>query len=157
MLMLHIAKREINDKTTIRTSPESHLQWNKYFHKNPLYCRLYADFEADNEIYNSSVGNKTTNIFKQNPILNCYNIVSELEDVLKGGYYEIPLGYDSEAWFVIEVIKLEDKMVSFFKNTKKDIIMTEEKEEDFKIDTFCRFCEEILNLIKFVIIVTKQV
>ena len=34
---------------TIRTPNGSHIQWKKHFHKNPLYFRLYADFEADNE------------------------------------------------------------------------------------------------------------
>ena len=32
----------------------------KHFHKNPLYFRIYADFEADNEKDNSIIGNKTT-------------------------------------------------------------------------------------------------
>ena len=56
--------------TTIKTSNESHPHWKKHFHKNPLYFRIYADFEADNEKDNSIVGNKTTNIFKQNPVMN---------------------------------------------------------------------------------------
>ena len=89
------------------------------FHKNPLYFRIYADFEADNEIDNSSIGNKTTNIYKQNPILNGYLIESELENVLKSGYYKSPLGYNNADWFVDEVIKLEKKMAFCFKNTKR--------------------------------------
>ena len=32
---------------------------------NPLYFRIYADYEADNEIDVSSIGNRTTNIYKQ--------------------------------------------------------------------------------------------
>ena len=104
---------------TIRTSNESHLYWKKHFHKNPLYFRIYADFEADNEIDNSNAGDKTTNIYKQNPVLNGYYIISELEDVLESGYYECPLGYDNVDWFVKEVIKLEKKMAFYFKNTKK--------------------------------------
>ena len=42
---------------TIRTSNESHLYWRKQFQKNPLNFRIIADFETDNEIDNSSVGN----------------------------------------------------------------------------------------------------
>ena len=53
-----------------------------------------------------------------------------------------------------ENIKLENKMAFYFKNTKKDIIMAEEDDEDFKNVTICRFCGKILNLIKFVITVT---
>ena len=62
MLMKHKPKCENNDKTTIRTSNDSHLPWKKHLHKNPLYFRIYADFEAGNEKDNSSVGNKTTDI-----------------------------------------------------------------------------------------------
>ena len=113
----------------------------KHFHENPLYFRIYADFEADNEKDNSNIGNKTTNIYKQNPVLNGYQIVSELEDVLKSGYHKSPLGYNNVDWFVNEVINLEIKMAFYFKNTNKDIIMTEENQEDFKNNNICRFCE----------------
>ena len=131
---------------TIRTSNGSHLYWKKHFHKNPLYFRIIADFEADNEVDGSSVGNKTTNIYKQNPVLNGYYVISELEDVLESGYYESPLGYKNVDWFVDEVIKLENKMAFFFKNTREDIIMANENEEDFKNNNICRFCEkEILS------------
>ena len=116
------------------------------FHRNPLYFRIIVDFEADNEIDGSNIGNKTTNIYKQNPVLIGYYIISELEDVLESGYYESPLGYDNVDWFVKEVIKLENKMAFYFKNTKKDIIMSKENEEVFKNNNICRFCEkEILS------------
>ena len=102
--MLHKPKCENNDITTIKTSNESHLHWNKHSHKNQLYFRINADFEADNEKDISIIGNKTTNIYEQNPILNGYRIVSELEDVLQSGYHKSPLGYDNVDWFVDEVI-----------------------------------------------------
>ena len=145
MLIKHKPKCENNDITTIRTSNESHLQWKKHFHKNPLYFRIYADFEADNEKDNSSIGNKTTNLYKQNPVLNGYHIVSELDDVLKSGYHKSPLGYNNVDWFVDEIIKLENKMAFYFKNTKKDIIMTEENEEDYRNDNICTFCEKFIE------------
>ena len=146
MLIKHKPKCENNDITSIKTSNESHLHWKKHFHKNPLYFRIYADFEADNEKDNTCIGNKTTNIYKQNPVLNGYHIVSELEDILKSDYYQSPLGYDNVDWFVDEVIKLENKMAFYFKNTNKDIIMTQEHEEDFRNNNICRFCEkEILS------------
>ena len=83
MLMIHKPKSENKDITTNRTSLESHLHWKDHFHKNPLYFGIYADFEADIEKDNSSLGNKTTNIHEQNPVLNGYHIESVLEDVLK--------------------------------------------------------------------------
>ena len=146
MLMKHKEKCGDDNITTIKASNKSHLHWEKHFHKNPLYFRIYADFEADNEKDDSIVGNKTTNIYKQNPVLNGYHIVSELEDVLKSDYYKSALGYNNVDWFVDEIIKLENKMAFYFKNTKKDIIMTEEDEEDCRNDNIRRFCEkEILS------------
>ena len=87
MLTIHKPKFENYDITTIRTSSVSHLHWKDHFHKNPLYFRFIADFEADIEFDNSSIGNKTTKSFKQNPVLNGYHIISELEDVLKSGFF----------------------------------------------------------------------
>ena len=71
----------------------SYFFWKKkHIHKNPIQFRIYADFEADNEIHNSSIGNKTTNIYKESPMVNGYRVESELNDVLQSGYYESPLG-----------------------------------------------------------------
>ena len=36
-------------------------------------------------------------------------------------------------------------MSFFFKNTKKDIIITEEYEEKFRNNNICRFCEKIIE------------
>ena len=83
MLMLNKPKCENNDITTIKTSSEALLHWKGHFHKKPLYFRIYADFDAGNEKDNSSIANKTTNIYKQNPVLNGYHKISELEDALK--------------------------------------------------------------------------
>ena len=131
--------------TTVKTSNESHLLWKNHFHENPLYFRIYADFEADNEKDKSIKGNKTTNIYKQNPVLNGYHIETELEDVLKSEYYKAPLGYNNVDWFVNEVIILENKMAFYFKNTKKDIVMTQKDEEDYRKNSICRFCEKHID------------
>ena len=142
MLMNHKEKCGDDNITVIRTSNELHLHWKKHFHINPLYFRIYADFEADNEKDNSIIDNKTTNIYKQNPVLNGYHIESDLEDVLKSVYHKSCLGCSNEDWFVDEVIKLENKMAFYFKNTKKDIIMTEKDEEGFRNNNICQFCEK---------------
>ena len=103
---------------------------------------IYADFEADNEKESFSVGNKTTNILKQNPVCNNYRIVSELENVSKGGYQKSPLGYGNVDWFVDEINKLENKMKFWFRKTEKDIIMTQEDNDAFENKNICRFCEK---------------
>ena len=145
MLMKHKQKCGIDNITTIKTSPDSHFHWKKHFHKNPLYFRIYADFEADIEKDNSIIGNKTTNIYKQNPVLNGCHIISELKDVLKNDYYKSPLGDNNVDWFVDEVIKLGHKRDFYFKNTKKDIIMTDEDEEEYRNNTICRLCEKFIE------------
>ena len=129
-----------SDLCTIKTSSDSQLHWKNHFHKNPIYLRIIADFEANNEIDNSSIGNEAIKIYKQNPVCNGYTIISELEDVLKSDAYESPLGYDIIDWFVIEAIKLESKMAFYFENTEKNLL-TEEDIEDF-INNTCRFCEK---------------
>ena len=54
----------------MRTSSESHFHSKKQFYMNSLCFRNIADFEADTEIDGSILGNKTKNIYKQNPILS---------------------------------------------------------------------------------------
>ena len=77
-----------------------------------------------------------------------------MEDVIESCYYESPLGYDKVDWFVKEVINLENKMAFYFKNTKKDIILSKEGEEAYRKTVFVDFLKEKYYLIKFVIIVT---
>ena len=93
--MLHEQMCGDDNILTIRTSPESHTQWKKHFHKNPLYFRIYSDFEADNEKDKSNIGIKTTIIYKQIPVCNAYRLVSEIVDVLKSGLYKSLLGYEN--------------------------------------------------------------
>ena len=63
-------------------------------------------------------------------------------DILQSSYYISPLGNDNVDWFVNEIIEIENKVVFYFKNTNKDIIMTGEDEENFKNIDVCRFCEK---------------
>ena len=85
--------KQCNQKqiTGIKPSSESHHYWKNHFYKHPSYFRVYVDFEADNEKVNFITGNKTTNIYEQNPVCNGYGIVSELENVPKIGYYKSTL------------------------------------------------------------------
>ena len=97
--------------------------------------------------------NKTTNIYKQNPVCNGYYMISELDDVLQSDFSKSPLGFDNVDWFAKEIIKTGNKLAFYFKNTRKDTIKTNEDEGDYRINNICRFCEKILNLIKLEIIV----
>ena len=65
-----------------------------------------------------------------------------MNEFLKKGYHKSRLGYDNVDWFVDEVIKIENKMEVYFKNTKKDTTMTEEDGKDFRNNIICRSCEK---------------
>ena len=95
MLIIHNANCENHNISTIRTSSDSYIHWKNHFHTNPLYSRIYADFDANNAIDNSSIGNKTANVLKQNPLLNGYHLEFELEDVLKNEYYKSLLDFNN--------------------------------------------------------------
>ena len=123
--------------SSIRKSRESYLHWKKHFHKNALYFRIHADLEADIEFDNSSIGDKTNNIYKRNPNCNGFCMECELNNVLKNRYYESPVGYDNVNWFVDEVIKFAIKMNFYFKNTNEIIIMTKEYETEYRNIFFC--------------------
>ena len=69
-------------------------------------------------------------------MFNGYYKDTGVNDLLKSGYIESPIRYDKVDWYVDEVIKPEKKMKIFFKNTKKDILMTE-KDEDFRKKHLC--------------------
>ena len=43
--------------------------WKKHFLKDPLYFRIYADFEADNGTDNFDIVDKTTKLYNQNPYM----------------------------------------------------------------------------------------
>ena len=44
--------------------------------------------------------------------------------MLRKWILQISLGYDNVDWFVNQAIKVENKVAFYFRNTKKDIIMT---------------------------------
>ena len=152
MLTIHKPNCEFSEIATIETSSDSYFHWKDHFHMNPLYFRTMADFDADNEIDNFNISNETTSHYEK--VLFVMVIISELNNALQSGEYESLLRYEHGDWFVDEIIKLENRRNFYFKNTKKDIIMTEEEEEDFQNINNCRFCEKNLNLINIEIIVT---
>ena len=115
----------------------------KTFSKKNLYVLGYMQISKLKQLI----------FFKQNPVLNGYHKESELEDILKSGNHKSLLGYNDEDWFVDEVVKSEIEMAFYFKNIKKDNIMTEDDEEDYENDKIRRFYEKQLNLIKLEIII----
>ena len=64
---------------------------------------------------------------------------------MKNGHHKSPLGCNNVDWFLNEVIELENKVAFHFKKTKKDIVMTEEDEKDYKNNNICRFYEKNID------------
>ena len=83
VLKNHKEKCEQQKLTSFDVSNENHLIWKTYFHRIPIHFKFGADYEADSEIDNSNIGDKTTNVHKQNHVPNGYYIISELHDVSK--------------------------------------------------------------------------
>ena len=92
-------------------------------------------------------------MYRQNLVCNAFFLVAELSDVLINGYYKYPLGYDIVDWFVIEVMKLDDKMVFCFKKINKHITMSEEDGEQKKTLPFVDFVKKKYFVIKLEIVV----
>ena len=111
--MKHIQRCNQQEITSNKTSNESHKRWKKHFLLNPLYFRIYADFEVDKEVDHSCKGDKTTKNFKQNPVCNGYYVVSELNDVSQSRYFELAPEYHIVDCFAEEVIKLQNKKIFF--------------------------------------------
>ena len=65
---------------------------------------MYAVFEADKDIDNSKVGNKTIIVYKQNPECIGFYILSDSIDILQSGYFESPLEHYKVDWSVDELI-----------------------------------------------------
>ena len=131
ILKEHKVRCEENGPAVFRISKDRFLKWKIYFHKIPLYFRVYADFECNIEnidSYNhdveneeqtcsqnvepsrtsnedrssSRLANKSVIVYKLNPTCNGYYIVSELYEVLKSGYYESPFREKNVDWLVME-------------------------------------------------------
>ena len=65
MLLKHKQNCRDYNITTIKLQMNLIFIGKKQLHKNQFYFRIHADFKADNEKDNSSIGNKTTSIYKQ--------------------------------------------------------------------------------------------
>ena len=140
VLMKHKDRCEQQDFTAIKLPLDKQLNWKKHYQKIPLYFRIYADFECNNSPVESNVGLHTTNIYKQNLVCNGYYIVSNLPSVLQSGYVS-NFGPNNVDWFVDEIIKLENKMNFYFKNTNVELNMLPEDEYNFEKSDKCWFCE----------------
>ena len=67
------------NKSVYIPSKETHIKWNKYYQKMPIYSIIIADFEARNEpiINQDNVICKTSDICKQIPCCNGFYVINK--------------------------------------------------------------------------------
>ena len=62
---------------------ETHVKWNKYYQKMPIYSIIIADFEARNEliINQDNVTSKTIDVCKQTPSCNGFYMINKINNL----------------------------------------------------------------------------
>ena len=82
----HKDRCEERDFPSTKISIDTNIKWKNHNQKVPSYFKINADFKCINEKDNSTIGEKSTNIFKQNPVCSEYYIVSDLPEVLRNEF-----------------------------------------------------------------------
>ena len=71
------------NKSVYIPAKESHVMWNKYYQKMPIYSNIIADFEARNKpiINQDNDISKTIDICEQIPVCNGLYIINRIDDL----------------------------------------------------------------------------
>ena len=131
------------NKSVYIPSKESHVKWNKYYQKMPIYSIIIADFEARNEpvINQDNVVSKTIDVCKQIPCCNGLYVINKINDMpIKMDYYKSAFGDNNVKWFLNKINKIEFQMSEFFKQKLKPKI-TIKSEKSFLKAKFCWLCD----------------
>ena len=130
-------------KSVYIPSKESHVKWNKYYQKMPIYSIIIADFEARNEPIINQDGDisKTIDVCKQIPCCNGLYVINKIKDLpIEMGYYKSPFGENNIKWFLNKINNIEFQMSEFFKQNLKPRI-TIKSEKSFLKAKFCWLCD----------------
>ena len=130
-------------KSVYIPSKETHIKWNKYYQKMPIYSTIIADFEARNEpiINQDNDTSKTIDICKQIPCCNGFYIINKINDLpIKMDYYKSTFGANNVKWFLNKINNIEFQMSEFFKQNLKPKI-TIKSEKLFLKAKFCWLCD----------------
>ena len=125
----------------------THVKWNKYYQKMPIYSMIIADFEArDEPIYNEN--NQlcnTLDIYKQIPCCSGFYIINKSNDLpIYSGYYKSPFGRNNVRWFLNKINNIEFQMRDFFKQNIKPKNYKEIREIVYKTNV-CWLCDKIFT------------
>ena len=131
------------NKSVYIPSKETHVKWNKYYQKMPIYSIIIADFEARNEpiINQDNVISKTIDVCKQIPSCNGLFVINKINDMpIEMGYYKSAFGENNVKWFLNKIDNIEYKMSEFFKQNQK-LKITIKAENSFLKAKFCWLCD----------------
>ena len=131
------------NKSVYIPSKETHVKWNKYYQKMPIYSIIIADFEARNEPINNqdNVTSKTIDICKQIPCCNGLYVINKINDMpIKMDYYKSTFGDNNVKWFLDKINNIEFQMSEFFKQNLKPKI-TIKSEKSFLKANICWLCD----------------
>ena len=131
------------NKSVYIPAKESHIIWNKYYQKMPIYSIIIADFEARNEPINNqdNVISKTIDVCKQIPTCNGLYVINKINDMpIKMDYCKSTFGDNNVKWFLNKINNIEFQMSEFFKQNLKPIITTKSKKLFLKAN-ICWLCD----------------
>ena len=131
------------NKSVYISTKASHVKWNKYYQKMPIYSIIIADFEARNEpiINQDNVTSKTIDVCKQIPSCNGFYVINKINNLpIKMDYYKSTFGENNVKWFLNKVNIIEFQMSEFFKQNLKPKI-TIKSDKLFLKANICWLCD----------------
>ena len=131
------------NKSVYIPSKESHVKWNKYYQKMPIYSIIIADFEARNEpiINQDNVVSKTIDVCQQIPTCNGFYVINKINNLpIEMGYYKSTFGDNNVKWFLNKINSIEFQMSEFFKQNLKPKI-TIKSDKTFLKANICWLCD----------------
>ena len=137
------------NKSVYIPSKQTHVKWDKYYQKMPIYSIIIADFEARNEpiMNQDNATSKTIDVCKQIPICNGLFVINSINDMpIKMDYYESTFGDNNIKWFLNRINSIEYRMSEFFKQNLKPKI-TNKTEKSFLKANICWLCD--INFLNF--------
>ena len=150
-LMTHNILCGKKNKSVYIPSKKSHVKWNKYYQKMPIYSIIIADFEARNEpiINQDNVLSKTIDVCHQMPSCNGLYVINKINDMpIKMDYYKGTFGENNVKWFLNKINSIEFQMSEFF-NRIKNLKLQSNQKNLFKSEyllvvryLFCKYKRE---------------
>ena len=138
------------NKSVYITTKESHIKWDKYYQKKPVYSIIIADFEARNEpiITQDNVVCKTIDICKEIPSCNGFYVINKINNLpIEMDCYKSSFGENNVIWFLNKINNIEFQMSEFFKQNLKPKITIKSNKLFLKAN-LCWLCDiEFINII----------